>query len=44
MVEIFTGITRQAIRRGTFRSVKEPTARWAHHRRLQRPLPALQLD
>ena len=46
MVEIFFGIiTRQAIRRGTFTSVKDLIAAIEHlHRRLERPLPALHLD
>jgi hypothetical protein len=46
MVEIFFGIiTRQAIRRGSFTSVKDLTAAIRTlHRRLQRPLPALHLD
>ena len=46
MVEIFFGIiTRQAIRRGTFTSVKDLIAAIGDlHRRLERPLPTLRLD
>ncbi len=46
MVEIFFGIiTRQAIRRGTFTSVKDLiTAIETLHRRLERTLPPLHLD
>ena len=46
MVEIFFGIiTRQAIRRGTFTSVKDLIAAIERlHRRLERPLPAFHLD
>jgi hypothetical protein len=41
MVEIFFGIiTRQAIRRGSFGSVRDPPV----HRRLERPLRAVHLD
>ena len=46
LVEVFFGIiTRQAIRRGSFDSVKQLDRRDPRvHRRLQRPLPALRLD
>jgi len=46
MVEIFFGIiTRQAIRRGTFTSVKEPHRRDRNlHRRLERTLRTVRLD
>ena len=46
MVEIFFGIiTRQAIRRGTFTSVKRPHLRHRKlHRRLERPLHPVHLD
>ena len=45
MVEIFFGIiTRQAIRRGTFTSVKDLIAAIETHRELERTLSALHLD
>ena len=46
LVEVFFSIiTRQAIRRGSFDSVKRPHRRDPHlHRRLQRPLPPVHLD
>ena len=46
LVEVFFGIiTRQAIRRGTFASVKELVAAITPlHRRLERPLPPVHLD
>jgi hypothetical protein len=41
----FSIITRQAVRRGSFTSVKEPDRRDRElHRRVERPLPPLHLD
>jgi hypothetical protein len=46
MAEVFLITARQAIRRGSFTSVKEflPPAIDAFHRRAERPLPPLHLD